>query len=211
MTPNAQDERNVFASNFNRLLLSHGKTQSDVVEDLGITASTVSDWAKAKKYPRVDKMQMLAAYFGVPISELREAPNPRRTDVVRIPVVGSVIAGIPAEAVEDIVDWEEIPANMAARGDYIGLRVRGNSMEPRICEGDTVIIRRQKTIENGELAVVFVNGDEATLKRVKIVDGGIILVAYNSAVYEPHFYSRQQIRDLPVQIYGKVVELRGKF
>ena len=84
-------------------------------------------------------------------------------------------------------------------------------MEPRICEGDTVIIRRQNTIESGEIAVVFVNGDEATLKRVKFVDGGIMLIAFNPAVYEPHFYSNEQIEELPVVIYGKVVELRGKF
>lgn len=129
----------------------------------------------------------------------------------RIPVVGHVAAGIPTEAVEDVVDWEEIPSAQACRGDYIGLKVRGNSMEPRICEGDTVIIRRQNTIESGEIAVVFVNGDEATLKRVKFVDGGIMLIAFNQAVYEPHFYSNEQIEELPVVIYGKVVELRGKF
>lgn len=129
----------------------------------------------------------------------------------RIPVVGHVIAGVPTNAVEDVVDWEDIPKDMAKRGDYIGLRVKGSSMEPRICEGDTVIVRRQETVESGELAVIFVNGDEATLKKVKIVDDGIILIAFNPAVYEPHYYSQREIEELPVSIYGKVVELRGKF
>ena len=77
MKPNqehAQKERDIFASNFRRILKIRGKTQSDVVSDLEITSSTVSDWANAKKYPRVDKMQALADYLGVVISDLRETP-----------------------------------------------------------------------------------------------------------------------------------------
>ena len=129
----------------------------------------------------------------------------------RIPVVGHVAAGIPTEAVEDIVDWEEIPNAMAQRGDYIGRKVKGSSMEPRFIEGDTVIVRRQPDVESGEIAIVFVNGDEATMKKVLKQPNGITLIAFNPAVYEPHFYSNEQIEELPVVIYGKVVELRGKF
>ncbi len=129
----------------------------------------------------------------------------------RIPVVGRVAAGIPTEAVEDIVDWEEIPNAMAQRGDYIGLKVKGSSMEPRFIEGDTVIVRRQPDVESGEIAIVLVNGDEATMKKILKQQSGITLIALNPAVYEPHFYTNEQIEELPVVIYGKVVELRGKF
>ena len=76
MEENPQLERDIFARNFRRLLERGGKSQSDIVADLGITASTISDWAKGKKYPRVDKMQRLAKYFGVSISELREENAP---------------------------------------------------------------------------------------------------------------------------------------
>ena len=210
MIDNAQAERNIFAKNFNRLLQQSGKTQSDVVEALGITASTISDWANAKKYPRVDKLQRLAAYFGVHIWELREEPRAASASVKTIPVVGTVVAGIPTEAVEYVVDWEDIPLDMAQRGDYIGLKVKGSSMEPRFLDGDTVIVRRQPDVESGEIAIVFVNGDEATMKRVHKSAEGITLIALNPTVYEPHFYSNKQIAQLPVSIYGKVVELRGK-
>lgn len=210
MIDNAQAERNIFAKNFNRLLQQSGKTQSDVVEALGITASTISDWANAKKYPRVDKLQRLAAYFGVHIWELREEPRAASASVKTIPVVGTVVAGIPTEAVEYVVDWEDIPLDMAQRGDYIGLKVKGSSMEPRFLDGDTVIVRRQPDVESGEIAIVFVNGDEATMKRVHKSSDGITLIALNPTVYEPHFYSNKQIAQLPVSIYGKVVELRGK-
>lgn len=138
---------------------------------------------------------------------IEKAPS---NQAVRIPVVGHVVAGIPTEAVEDIVDWEEIPNSMAQRGDYIGLKVKGASMEPRFVEGDTVIVRRQPDVESGEIAVVFVNGDEATMKKVLKQTTGITLVALNPAVYEPHFCTNDQIAELPVTIYGKVVELRGK-
>lgn len=216
MAANAQAEREIFARNFRRLLSEQGRTQADVVDTLGITASTVSDWANAKKYPRVDKLQLLAAYFGVSLWELREEP-PRarhtgsaRSDMVRIPVVGTVVAGIPTEAVEYVVDWEDIPLDTASRGDYIGLKVKGASMEPRFLDGDTVIVRRQPDVESGEIAIVFVNGNEATMKRVHKSAEGITLIALNPTVYEPHFYSNRQIAELPVAIYGKVVELRGK-
>lgn len=183
-------------------------TQDQLAADLELSKSAISMYENGRRLPSFEVLEAFADYFNVSLSVLNGEPE---NNVTRIPVVGTVIAGIPTEAVEDIVDWEEIPRTMAMRGDYIGLRVKGNSMEPRICEGDTVIIRRQETIENGELAVVFVNGDEATLKRVKIVDSGIMLIAFNSSVYEPHFYSSKDIETLPVKIYGKVVELRGKF
>lgn len=76
MESNPQQERDVFASNFRMLLSRKGKSQSDIAADLGITASTISDWAKGKKYPRIDKMQAMAKYFDVTLSELREAGTP---------------------------------------------------------------------------------------------------------------------------------------
>jgi len=73
MTMNeAEKNRCIFAKNFNYYLIIKGKTQNDIVRDLQITASTVSDWANAKKYPRVDKMQKLADYFGILKSDLTE-------------------------------------------------------------------------------------------------------------------------------------------
>ena len=84
-------------------------------------------------------------------------------------------------------------------------------MEPRILEGDVVIVKRQPDVESGKIAVVLVNGNEATLKRVKKQKEGITLIATNISIYEPHFYTNEEIEKLPVQILGEVVELRGKF
>jgi len=129
---------------------------------------------------------------------------------VRIPVLGKVIAGIPSEAIADIIDYEEIGPDLAKTGEFFALQVHGASMEPKIYEGDIIIVKRQSSVESGETAVVMVNGDSATVKQVKIRKDGIILIGYNVAVYEPHFYSNKEIEESPVQILGKVIELRRK-
>lgn len=129
---------------------------------------------------------------------------------VRIPVLGTVVAGLPMYASENIIDYEEITPQLAATGEYFALQIKGRSMEPRIYEGDVVIVRRQDDVDSGDTAIVLVNGDEATIKRVKKSPEGVTLIANNVAVYEPHFYSNAEIATLPVRFLGKVIELRGK-
>ena len=129
----------------------------------------------------------------------------------RIPVLGTVKAGIPITAIQEILDYEEISSEMARCGEYFALRIKGDSMEPRMHEGDVVIVKKQSTVDSGQIAIVLVNGDEATVKKVRFRDNGIELIAFNSYAYEPHFYSAEEIRRLPVEIIGRVVELRAKF
>jgi repressor LexA len=101
---------------------------------------------------------------------------PTSTGGVWIPVLGEIAAGIPIEAVTDIIDYEEISAEMAANGEYFALKIKGNSMEPRIVNGDVVIIRKQETAESGDVVAVLVNGESATVKKIKIRPEGIILI-----------------------------------
>lgn len=135
---------------------------------------------------------------------------PAATTGVMIPVLGYVRAGVPMTAVENIIDYEEISKDDAAKGEHFGLVVKGDSMEPRFAEGDVVIVRKQETVENGEIAVVLVNGDDATVKRFYRSDNGIKLVSTNPK-YDPFFFTPEEVNSLPVQIVGRVVELRAKF
>lgn len=196
-----------FSETLRRLRTQRCISQDRLAQDLGLSKSAISMYENGNREPNLDMLNALSRYFQVSLSVLSGAAE---ASAARIPVVGHVFAGIPTQAVEDIIDWEEIPQSMAQRGDYIGLKVRGASMEPRFIEGDTVIVRRQPDVESGEIAIVLVNGDEATMKKVLKHPTGITLVALNPAVYEPHYYSLEQINDLPITIYGKVVELRGK-
>lgn len=129
----------------------------------------------------------------------------------RIPVLGYVAAGIPIDAIQEILDWEEIPTAMAETGKFFGLRIKGDSMEPRICEGDTVIVKAQSTADSGDTVIVQVNGNEATCKKLKITETGISLISLNAVKYDPMEFTKAQIKELPVTIIGRVVELRGKF
>ena len=129
---------------------------------------------------------------------------------VKIPVLGKVRAGIPLDAVEEIIDWEEIPSEMAHKGEYFALQIKGDSMEPRMSDGDVVIVRKQTTIENGQVGIVLVNGYEATCKKVKVADNGITLIGFNPD-FQPITYSAMEIMSLPVQIIGRVVECRQKY
>ena len=129
---------------------------------------------------------------------------------VRIPVLGRVAAGIPIEAITDVDDWEEIPESMAKTGEYFALRITGNSMEPRMLDGDVVIVKRQSDVDNGDVAVVLVNGNDATVKQITKSETGLTLIGWNLAVYTPRTYNKKECRELPVSILGKVVEIRGK-
>lgn len=84
-------------------------------------------------------------------------------------------------------------------------------MEPRIEDGEIVIVKQQEDVECGDVAIVLVNGDEATCKQVKKSPEGITLIGFNPVVYPPHFYSNKEIEELPVRVIGRVVESRKKW
>lgn len=129
---------------------------------------------------------------------------------VTINVLGRVAAGIPIEAIEDIIDTEEITEEMAETGDFFGLIIHGDSMEPRIAEGDVVIVRQQEDAESGDTIIAMINGSDATCKRLKKYNDGIMLISTNPK-YEPMVFSHRDVDEIPVKIIGKVVELRAKF
>lgn len=134
----------------------------------------------------------------------------RKNNITTISVYGRVAAGIPLEMIEDIIDTEEIPEELAKTGEFFGLQIHGNSMEPKMSEGDIVIVRKQNDAETGDIVIATVNGTDATCKRLKKYRDGIELIATNPS-YKPIFYSNEEIASKPVRIIGRVVELRAKF
>ena len=91
---------------------------------------------------------------------------------------------------------------------YFALRMQGHSMEPTIMDGDTIIVRQQSTVDNGQIAVLSINGEDSTIKEVKKSDDGITLIGHNAAIYTPQFYSHQDIEALTLTIIGRVIEIR---
>lgn len=143
------------------------------------------------------------------LPDIKESGSGRKG--VRIPVLGNISAGIPLEAISNVIGYEEIDQTLATQGEYFGLKIKGNSMYPRILDGDVVIIKKQDDVFSGEIAVVMVNGEDATIKKILKDENGIQLISFNQEHFAPKFYSNQQIEELPVVIIGKLVELRGKY
>lgn len=198
--------REIFAQNLNALMRRTQTSQSDLVSRFGITASTVSDWCNGKKYPRVDKIQLLADYFGVQRSQLTEdgSVGIPYIPTQRIPILGRVSAGLPIYADEHIEGYTYTDHGNAG-DEYFALRVQGNSMNAaRIFDGDILIIRRQDIVENREIAVVMVGEDEATVKRFCQSGSVVTLIPESTdASFRPQSYD---LRETPIRILGKVVE-----
>ena len=192
-------------------LLAGFKTQGDLANHLFVNQTAVSQWERGVTIPSPPILLKLSQLYGVSTDYLLgNDALPEKGKGVKIPVLGDVAAGVPIEAVENIVDYEEIDAALAATGEFFGLRVKGASMAPRILEGDVVIVRKQDDAETGDTAVVLVNGDSATVKKIKKMPEGIQLIPTNPA-YDPMYYTAAEVEALPVRIIGRVVELRGKF
>ena len=200
--------------NLKKLRKQRGETQQQIADMLGLSRASYTKYENGMHEPSFEVLNSLAKHFGVTVDYILGRSTgsnlPNSSGGVWIPVVGRVAAGIPIEAIEEIEDYEEIPKDMAEQGEHFALRVQGNSMEPRIVNGDVVIVRRQNDCETGDIAVVLVDGNDATIKRIKKGPAGMMLIPSNPA-FEPVFYSNEEIKKLPVTIIGKIVELRAKF
>lgn len=201
--------KEIMAKNIKYYMNLHNETRKYLSKLLQVPYTTFCDWVNAKTYPRIDKIEALANHWYIEKSDLVEPPKTKKNKF-QIPVLGQVIAGYPIEAIENILDYEEISENMARGGIFFALRIKGNSMEPRMKEGDVVIVRKQSDVDSGEIAIIMVNGDEATIKKVQKFNGGINLIPSNPT-YDIITYTNKEIEELPVRCLGKVVELRAKF
>jgi repressor LexA len=210
-----------------------GVRHIDVSRATGIPPSTFSDWKKGKSSPKTEKLQKLADYFGVQLDyltgesefktkqemiqhfkeyELKEMESNilQVEHGVRIPVLGQVAAGTPIFAQENYVEYEEISATLARTGEFFGLRIKGDSMAPKISEGDVVIVRQQSDADSGDIVIVLINGDFATCKKLMKYKDGISLISFNPS-YEPMTFTEEDVRNIPVRIIGRVVENRQKY
>ena len=206
-----EDEyKRIFSKNLNKYMEINGKNQIDIINDLGFNKSAVSTWCNGTRLPRMDKVDALARYFNINRSDLIEEHDDYSNKSFkpnRIPVLGSVPAGVPIEAIEDVLDWEDIPMDWLRGGkEYFALKVKGDSMFPKYIEGDTIIVRKECDCESGQDCIVYVNGYDATLKKVIKKKDCIILQPLNPT-YDPKVYNYNDEFN-PISIAGVVVEIR---
>jgi len=196
----------VLANEIKRLRLAAGISQACLAKSIGVRQSTVAMWEVGKNKPTYETLIRIADFFGVGVDTLRGEGE----QSVRVPILGRVAAGKPRTAAEDIVGHEEISPEMAERGEFFALRISGESMEPRMKDGDVVIVRRQPYVENGEIAIVLIGREEATCKKFYRHKEGVSLVSLNPQ-YAPMFFSEEELSQTKLEVIGRVCELRARF
>ena len=207
--------KEIFSTNLKYYMELNNKDRNDICKILGFKYSTFSDWYNGNKYPRIDKIEMLANYFNIKKSDLIEKHNFNdilekigaiplsNIETTKIPILGTVKAGYDYLAQENIIDYIAFKVDGLDKENYYALNIVGDSMTPLFDDGDTVIVHKQDDFENGENCVVLINGDEATVKKVYKGNDGIELRAINP-YYPPRIFSKEKIKTLPVQIIGVV-------
>lgn len=204
----------IFSERLRYFLNKYDMTQLELSKRLGVGTTSVYNWCNGIKTPRMDKVDAMCEIFHCKRSDLMEDKSSQseasHRKGVSIPVYGRVAAGIPIEMIENIIDTEEISEEMARTGEFFALQIHGDSMEPKMSDGDIVIVRRQKDAESGDTVIATVNGTDATCKRLKKYAEGIALISTNP-VYEPMYFSNDEVESKPVRILGRVMELRAKF
>lgn len=195
-----------------------GLTMKQVADAVGVSEGTISKWESGNiGSMRLDKGLAISRVLSIDPRTLMgqskeeyEAELDERPESVWVPVIGRVAAGFRKIMNEEILGFEPVDYDLAESGRFFALRIAGDSMEPEIKKGSTAIVRCQQDADSGDVCVVSINGDEATCKRIQKTDNGIMLVSNNPA-YPPRYFSAKEIKDEPVTILGRVMEVRTKF
>jgi len=191
-----------------------GIAVSKLESDLGFGNGYLNP-KKLKKLP-LEKAMDISEYLKIDVFTLIDDEDTKALlssdePTYKIPVLGRVAAGIPISAIEEILDWEELPKYMKNQGTFFGLRIKGDSMEPGICNGDTVIVKEQSNAEDGQIVIALVNGDDGVCKRLKLYENGTIALMSDNPAYPPMYFNSTEVDNVPVRIVGVVKELRRKF
>lgn len=204
-----------------------GMTQGELAAKIGYKSkSTIARIEKGERDISQDKIILFATALCVSPSYLMgwEEPAsdpsnntkefikgyiPVTTRGVKIPILGKIPAGTPLSAIEDIKGYISVNEMQANTGIYFALKVVGDSMTPDINSGDIILVKEQQDIDNnGQIAVILIDGEDATVKKVTKTESGLMITAINSAVFDPLFFTWEEVQSLPVTVLGVVVEIR---
>lgn len=210
-------ERNkIIAQNIKKYLREKNMTQKELADKINISPSTISDYMNLRSNPSHGVIQRIADYFNVQKSDIDSTyktgpdftgtPTPMRenNESTLVPIVGGVHAGTPNYAVEDIEGYMALPPNKQSSDGLIYLRVKSDSMDKQFPVDSYVLVDTYADVENGNVAVVKVNGEEATLKQVKFDYENNRMYLLPNSNNETHFPQVVDI-DNSVSLVGKVI------
>lgn len=193
-------------------------------EAVGVHKSTILRWERGNtekfKIPVLETLANLYSVnpawlmgYDVPMEGNSQSINKdvMGEQVVSIPVLGTVKAGYDYLAQENWIGFVDVETCLVGDGkEYFALKVKGDSMSPVLIENDIVIVKKQDDFENGDIVVAIINGDEATIKKGKKSEAGILLQPLNNT-YEPLIFTNEEIKDIPVLVVGIVKQLKREF
>ena len=199
------------AENIKKIRLEHGLSQAELGKIAGVSDKAVSTWELGTKIPRMGAVEKMANYFGIPKSAIvDDAPAATTSRPIPpgfqpmpemdcVPLVGRIACGTPITAEENVEQMVCVPSRWHST---FTLTCKGDSMEPRIHDGDLVAIRSQPEVEQGQIAAVRI-GSEATLKHFHRQGETVMLLADNTAVCPPMVFAGPQLEE--IQIEGRAV------
>lgn len=200
--------KEVFAKNLKYYMELNNKTRNDIARITNVPYSTVSSWCNALFYPRIDKIEMLANYFNILKSDLvedKERKDEPQKMYYMCPVYGQISAGQPnwaEECIEGRIPIDPDLMGIVNPEEHYFLRVNGESMNKVVRNGAFALIHKQDFVENGEIAVVLVNGDDATLKHFS-KEGDIVVLTPEST--DDNFKQQIYTKDTPIKVIGKYI------
>lgn len=205
----------MFYKKLKELRKNNKLSQQDIASLLNVSQPTVGSWETGRTEPDNETLKKLATYFNITVDYLLNGKNKNliidsEKKCIKVPVLGKIPAGIPIEAIQDILDYEEFSiTNVDLSKQYFGLKIKGNSMYPKYIDGDIVIFESENNCDSGDDCAILINGDDAVFKRVIKNESGILLQSLNPE-YKPNFYSNEEIENLPICIIGIAIEIRRK-
>lgn len=210
--------KNYFAQNLKYLRTKYNLTQEQLANKINSTRSTVNNWENEISEPNLDMIRKLTETFNIKdnivFEDLKSKYNTSfvnlEEDTINIPVLGRIPAGVPFEAIEDIIKYIDIPKEWTCGNkEYFGLLIDGKSMFPKYQNGDIVIFQKcEDHIKcNNKDCAVMVNGNDATFKKFIFNNNGVILQPYNME-YETKSFTPEEVQKLPVKLVGFAVQIR---
>lgn len=202
--------KELFRERLLELMVDNNDTTYSLGEFLQLSSSTISRYTTGDIEPKTPTIQAVAEKYKVNISWLMGTEGAQKyiegsQGYKKIPIIGTIAAGIPIFAHENIEGYDYISSSSHA--DFC-LRIKGDSMiGARILDGDLVYIRKQQNVENGEIAAVLIDGEEATLKRVYKLNGSIILRAENPN-YKEMVFTKKDAKE--ISIIGKAIFFKSE-
>lgn len=197
--------------NLKVLRQKQGLTQALVAEKMGLSRASYTNMENGRRGIEASQLIRLSEILNCSTDEILGTPSsPARNSQTKIPVLDNVRAGVPINDRWIVMGEEEIGEDLAGQGTFFAFRAEGDCMAPVLMEGDLVIVRQQAFVESGEIALLLIKNEHYTIQRVVLLGSGMVLIPGNTS-YPPTVYSLKQVRDLPVEIIGRVVEMRRNF